>query len=85
MSQFPPRSIREHFGLTEKRKVFCDWYPCRMGNLLCLVRSRAATRHGTQKVAEITVVAVPTIVISNFHRNPIGMAQTYLSWTNATI
>lgn len=43
--------------------------------------SNAAAQHRSQKLVEITLLGLPTIVIASFYEDPTGMVHTYLHWT----
>lgn len=47
--------------------------------------AKLASWHGTQKLMAISVVEVPTKLISNFHGDPIGKAHTQLHWSTLTL
>lgn len=51
---------------------------------MCSVSSRAGARRGIQELMEIIVVAVPVIVISDFHRDHTDMEHTFLHWSKLT-
>lgn len=58
--------VREHFTVIEKRQMFSAWLPCRVRDHLCSVS-------GIHTLVEISVVAMPTRVVSSFH----GDAKRY--------